>query len=229
MIAGIKGTSLIDYPGKVAAVLYTRRCSFRCPFCHNRELVLGKEHDTMTEEQALKKVSARRGFADGVVITAVSRQFIPDSGTDESIRELGFLVKLDTNGYQPEVLGSLLSSQAVDCIAMDIKTSWDKYSEAAGIEVDIARLEKSINLIKSSGIEHEFRTTCVPALVESEDIEKISGLVGGSGLYTLQQFQPENTLDSRYSSLTPYSRDKLEDFLEIARKRAASCRLIGIQ
>jgi pyruvate formate lyase activating enzyme len=230
MIAGIKGTSLIDYPGTVAAVIYTGSCNFRCPFCHNKELVSGDPSTQLSEERAIEMLASRCGFIDGVVVTGGEPTVYPglvDLITE--IKRLGFRVKLDTNGYRPETLSLLISTEAPDFIAMDIKTSWGKYEQATGVRVDIKRIQESIEIIKKSGIEHEFRTTCVPMMVDGGDIEEISRIVGGSGLYTLQQFQPENTLDPGYAGVIPYRRETLMEFLETARKNTTPCRLIGLK
>jgi pyruvate formate lyase activating enzyme len=229
-IAGIKGISLIDYPQKVATVLYLSQCNFRCPFCHNKELVLGKGTSPLAEEPVLEILASRRDFVDGIVITGGEPTIYP--GLLEllgSIKKLGFAVKLDTNGYNSGVLQLLFAARVVDFVAMDIKTSWKKYNQATGIKVNVDRLRESLNLIKHSNIEHEFRTTCVPSLVDDEDIKEISRLVDSSGLFTLQQYQPENTLNSDYTSIIPYSHHKLLDFLEIARRNTTPCRLTGLQ
>ncbi len=175
-------------------------------------------------------LAARCGFIDGVVITGGEPTI--HLGLGEllaAIKKLGFRIKLDTNGYKPKELESFFRAKSVDFVAMDIKTSWEKYPQATDIKADINRLEESIELIKNSGIEHEFRTTCVPSLVDSKDIEKISKLAGKSGLFTLQQFQPGNTLRPEYSTIVPYSSDRLKGFLEIARRNTAKCRLIGLR
>lgn len=206
------------------------RCSFRCPFCHNRQLVLEEDLQAIPAEQILQTLSARQDFIDGVVITGGEPTLNGNlHGLINSVKMLGFPVKLDTNGYNPEVLEKLIDSRAVDYIAMDIKTTWHKYNMATGISADTRRLITSVSLIKDSGIDHEFRTTCVPTIVDGEDIEIISRLVGHSSGYTLQQFQPENTLDSNYEQIAPYPASVLKEFLEIARQNTASCRLIGIQ
>ncbi len=144
-----------------------------------------------------------------------------------ALKELRVAVKLDTNGYRPDVLSRLIGSGNIDYIAMDIKTSRAKYSRAAGVGIDFGRISESIGLIKSSKIDYEFRTTCVPALVEAEDIEEISKLAGISSTLTLQQFNPENTLDNSYRTVKPYSEEVLNGFLELASRNTASCRLIG--
>lgn len=174
-------------------------------------------------------LSSRRGFIDGVVITGGEPTL--HSGIHElvaGIKQMGFAVKLDTNGYLPDVLETLLHDSMVDFVSMDIKTSWGKYDRAAGIKIDRTRLEKSVALIKESGIEYEFRTTCVPSIVEHDDIEQISRLTGGQGLFTIQQFQPENTMDPAYRTIEPYPPETLLQFRDIALRNNARCRVIGI-
>jgi pyruvate formate lyase activating enzyme len=214
----------------VSTVIYTNRCNFRCPFCHNPDLALDRGTEVIRSEEFLKTISARLGFIDGVVITGGEPTLQWDlEGFTTEIRKTGMLVKLDTNGSHPEVLERLLADRRLDFIAMDIKTSRGKYKMAAGVDVDINRLDRSIELIKESGIDFEFRTTCVPSLVDENDIMEISRLVGKQGCYTLQQFQPKVTLDTGYSGVVPYHYDKLHGFLEIARKNTKSCRLIGLR
>jgi pyruvate formate lyase activating enzyme len=183
----------------------------------------------VTEETVYDMLAARKSFIDGVVITGGEPTL--HHGLYEliaAIKQMGFAVKLDTNGYLPDVLEKLFNDGMVDFVSMDIKTSWHKYDRATGIKIDRARLEKSVTLIKESGIDHEFRTTCVPLLVESDDIEQISRIVGNQGLFTLQQFQPEHTMDPEYRTAIPYTAETLLQFRDIALHNAASCRVIGI-
>lgn len=213
----------------MATVLYLDRCNFRCPFCHNGDLVLDRESEQATIHTILDKVKSRREFIDGVVITGGEPTI--HAGLQEILAALkGFdlPVKLDTNGYRPDVLAQIFDGRHIDFVAMDIKTSPAKYSVAAGIPIDTGRILDSIELIKRSGIEHEFRTTCVPNLVEQSDIEEISMIAGSSSTYTLQQFNPDNTLDPAYRTVTPYTKETLIGFLETARQNVARCRLIGI-
>ncbi len=192
--------------------------------------MLGETIEAVSEEKVLEMLASRRDFIDGVVITGGEPTISPKlHELIATIKELKLAVKLDTNGYNPEVLEMLLATAEVDFVAMDIKTTWPKYDQATGIAVDTNRLRKSMALIKASGVDYEFRTTCVPPLVGSEDIEEISKMVGASGQFTLQQFQPENTLDPNYERVTPYPLATLVDFLEIARRNTASCRLTGLQ
>ncbi len=210
-------------------MIYTKGCNFRCPFCHNSSLVLGINNESITQPDVIDILASRRGFIDGVVITG-GEPCLHDGLGDliESIKSFGFAVKLDTNGYFPEVLQRLIDDSLIDYIAMDIKTAWGKYSKAAGVDIDVLRLKQSINLIKQSGLDFEFRTTCVPSLVDGEDIEEIGRMVGNKGRYTLQQFQPVDTLSEEYKGLSPYPFGVLRDFLEIARRNVPGSRLIGI-
>jgi pyruvate formate lyase activating enzyme len=194
-VTAIKGISLIDYPRKIATVLYLNHCNFRCPFCHNGHLLFSRHDNSIDLPAVLEKVKTRRDFIDGVVISGGEPTIHP--GLQElvaALKELRVAVKLDTNGYRPDVLSRLIGSGNIDYIAMDIKTSRAKYSRAAGVGIDFGRISESIGLIKSSKIDYEFRTTCVPALVEAEDIEEISKLAGISSTLTLQQFSPENKI-----------------------------------
>jgi len=220
--------SLLDYPGKVAMVLFASKCNFRCPFCHNRELVLGQDITQLLQDEVLQELQQRQGFIDGVVISGGEPTI--HNGLAEfigKIKETGLAVKLDTNGYKPDVLKELFKEKLLDYVAMDIKTSWGKYSKAAGIEVDCERLKESVELIKASGAQYEFRTTCVPGLVDESDIEEISRLTDKGGLFTLQQFRPKGTLDESYAQITPYLPARLQYFLALARRNSSNCRLIG--
>jgi pyruvate formate lyase activating enzyme len=210
-------------------VLYTTRCNFRCPFCHNGQLVLEEDIEPLSIETIYDMLSARQGFIDGVVITGGEPTLFRElEELIAGIRRMELAVKLDTNGYLPDVLEKLLRSGTLDFVSMDIKTSWAKYDRATGIKADRARLEKSVTLIKESGIEHEFRTTCVPSLVDGDDIEQISRIVSGQGLFTLQQFQPEHTMNPEYRTVQPYPAETLLQFKDIALQYTASCRIIGI-
>ena len=212
----------------MATVLFASRCNFRCPFCHNRELVLGQDITQLPQDDVLQELQQRQGFIDGVVISGGEPTI--HNGLAEfigKIKETGLAVKLDTNGYKPDVLKELFKENLLNYVAMDIKTSWGKYSKAAGIEVDCERLKESVELIKASGAQYEFRTTCVPGLVDESDIEEISHLNGDGGLFTLQQFRPKGTLDESYAQINPYLPARLQYFLALARRNSPNCRLIG--
>jgi len=217
-IRGWVRTSLIDYPGKIAAVLFTSGCNFRCPYCQNSELVLHPESlPAIDPVEIFQFLTRRRGLIDGVVITGGEPTL--QNGLEHFLRkvkELGLATKVDTNGYRPQVLRELLERGLLDCVAVDIKTSLAKYPLAAGMPVDVRRIEESVGLILSSGVDHEFRTTVVPGIVAPEDVEEIAKLIAGAGKYILQQFRPQVTLDPRFREITPYPAQTLLEMAQAA-------------
>jgi len=217
-INGFLGVSLIDYPEKISSVIYTSPCNFRCPFCHNPDLIPANK-GTMDEADVLDDIYDRREFIDGITLTGgeplLQEQLVPFL---EKIKNMGLLVKIDTNGYMPEKLGEMIKNRLVDYVAMDIKSSFEKYSKATGIEIAVNRIFKSIEVIMDSRIGYEFRTTAVPGLVEAEDFHKIGENIEGAFLYVIQQFENKNTFDKKYLDITPYPNRQLEEFSEIMQK-----------
>ncbi len=212
-------TSLIDYPDHIATVLFTGGCNFRCPSCHNADLVLrpaGMPDLPLDEVWAF--VSRRAGLVDGVVVTGgeptLQGSLIPFL---RRVREHGLDVKLDTNGYRPDVLLALLEAGLVDYVAMDIKAPPDKYPLLAGrADLDVARLGQSIALLQGCSIPHEFRTTVVPGLLCEADVNEIARWIAGAERYMLQQFRPLGTLDPALEAVTPYPLEKLQTMAECA-------------
>jgi pyruvate formate lyase activating enzyme len=219
-IRGWVKTSLIDYPGKIATVLFTSGCNFRCPYCQNSDLVLHPESlPEIDPAEIFQLLTRRRGLIDGMVITGGEPTL--QKGLDDFLRkvkELGLGVKLDTNGYRPQVLRELLGQGLLDYVAMDIKTSPAKYPLAAGVPVDVRRIKESVRLILSSGIDHEFRTTVVPGIVALEDVEEIAKLIAEAGKYILQQFRPQGTLDPRFGEIAPYPAQTLLEMAQVAER-----------
>jgi len=228
MICGYKDLSLIDYPGLMAPVVFLGGCNFRCPFCYNRHLALEPEKMArFTVEETLERIKDARPLAAGVVITGGEPTLW--SGLKDFIirlKALGFKVKLDTNGSLPEVLAELLDQKLLDYIAMDIKSPLENYSQAAGVEVDTARISQSIELIKSSGVEHQFRTTCVPGCIDESAVESICSLLGKGEHYNLQNFQPVNTIDPQYMRVQPFPADRMERFRLICRRAGLETKVI---
>jgi pyruvate formate lyase activating enzyme len=170
-INGFEGVSLVDYPGKVCAIVFTSPCNFKCPFCHN-PLLIPVNKDVKNVDDILNDLSDRSDFIEGVTITGGEPTLQPDLAEfAAALKSLKLLVKLDTNGYRPQSIKELLDKKLVDYIAMDIKTSFEKYPAACGTKVDISKIKESIAVIMSSGIDYEFRTTVVPGLVDREDAE----------------------------------------------------------
>ncbi len=218
-IKGFVGISLIEYPGKVTSVVFTGGCPFRCPFCHNGSLVLGQTGlSGYSEEVILSRLKLRSGFCDGIVISG--GEPLMHSGLEKFIRqvkEMGLLVKLETNGYFPEPLSRLLESRLLDFVSMDLKTSINKYNQAAGVYVDWWRIEHSIALLNNNPVDHEFRTTLVPGLVTRSDIPEMAMVLGRDSKWVLQSFRPKETLDPAYSLLAPYNEKQTAELLSLAR------------
>lgn len=217
-IKGFVGISLIEYPGKIACALFTGGCPFRCPFCHNHSLVCDPGSlPGIDEADLFTRLSQRAGFCDGVVISGGEPLMHP--GLErfiEKVRELGFAIKLDTNGFYPESLSRLLAKKLLDFVSMDIKSSVGKYAQVCGVHVDWWRIERSMNLLKQNTVAHEFRTTLVPGLVSSQDILEMAMTIGNQATWVLQSFRPQSTLDPAYSDLLPYSESEMMDMLRLA-------------
>lgn len=212
--------TLIDYPGKIAATVFTVGCNFRCPFCHNPELVVaGWERGSVSEKEFFDFLGKRKGKLDGVCITG-GEPTIQKDIVDfiQTIKELGFLVKLDSNGTRPDVLKKLVGRKLVDYIAMDIKNSINRYEKACmsdiidgktyGIDTDRIRL--SVDLIRHSGIDYEFRTTVVPGIHRYADFDEIARWLDGSKKYVLQAYREGKIIDSRIKEKIKKNRLDLE-------------------
>ena len=166
--------SLIDYPGKIAAVVFTQGCNLNCSFCHNRQLIpLESSSPLLPVEEVLETLRERRGFLDAVVISG-GEPTLQEGLVDflAQVRSLGFATKLDTNGTRPEVIKSLLKQRLLDFIAMDLKAPLARYSEICGAKVDLAAVKASVRIIRQAGIEHQFRTTMIPQLSE-RDVQRM--------------------------------------------------------
>jgi pyruvate formate lyase activating enzyme len=231
-ICGVHGVSLIDYPARIASVVFLGGCNFRCPFCQNVSLVEGyRALSSVTEDSVLALLGRRRGFIDGVVITGGEPLMHGEELTRllARLRETRLSIKVDTNGYDADMVQEVVMRGLVDYVAMDVKTSLEKYHVAAGRRVAVDRIQKSIGVIMGSSIEYEFRTTCVPGLVEKSDIEGIARLIQGARRYYLQQYRADRpTLDPAYMKLFPYSGEELEELRIIARPYVESVDVRGI-
>ncbi len=219
MFKGWVRTSLIDYPDHIATVLFTGGCNFRCPFCHNTSLVLAPNSLPDINLDTLWDFLARRwGLINGVVITGGEPTLQPDLiPTLRQIRSYGLPIKLDTNGYHPDMLTALLEYDLIDYVAMDIKAPLEKYALLTGLpQIDPARIESSIALIQKSKVAYEFRTTVVPGILDREDIAAIARWIEGADLYSLQQFRPQNTLVQDLQKAAPYSNEVISSLAQAA-------------
>ncbi|MBR6638440.1 MAG: anaerobic ribonucleoside-triphosphate reductase activating protein [Lachnospiraceae bacterium] len=204
IIQGFSKTSLLDYPGHIAADVFTAGCNFRCPFCHNSDLVLTPATE-YSEEEVLSVLKKRRGILEGVCITGGEPTLQPDLlDFMHKLRELDYKIKLDTNGYHPEVLRAVLLEGLADYVAIDIKNSLAKYPLTAGIS-DFCQenIKESISLLMNSDIDYEFRTTVVRELHTAEDLTDIAHMLGGCKQYFLQSFKDSgNVISDGFSAYT---------------------------
>jgi pyruvate formate lyase activating enzyme len=211
-IGGFQKTSLLDYPGNVAAIVWTIGCNFRCPFCYNPQLVRGDVEPIPTQE-ILDFLETRKGKLDAISITGGEPLVHEDIESFlTSIKDKGFLVKVDTNGSYPERLQRLLTQNLVDYVSMDIKASKDKYNLVTGVNVDIDAIDTSIQLIKDHAPDYEFKTTVIPTFHTKEDIVHIAEWIKGSKRYFLQQFKSNTPLlSSDLARVSPYTMEELEE------------------
>ena len=209
-VIGIEKSSFIDYPGKICTVYFTPGCNFRCAYCHNSPAVMGKG-ELIKEEEILLYLEKRKKFVDAVCISGGEPTL--QQGLDLFIKKLkskGFFVKLDTNGTNPDILQKLLDKKLIDYVAMDIKGPLYKYSLLVGREVDVEPIKESINIIKNSKIDYEFRTTICKELLSPNDIRDIANLLKGSKAYYLQNFKDGDTILAGKGKFTPYNMKELK-------------------
>jgi pyruvate formate lyase activating enzyme len=229
-IKGFQGTSLLDFPGRLASLVFFGGCNLTCPFCHNPSLVLtpGELPDYPTDE-LLDELAERRRFIDGVVVSGGEPTLDPQlPELLRAVKKLGLQVKLDTNGLAPAVIEGLLAEDLVDLLALDLKTAPQRYGELHSGPVDIDALRRSVQLVLESGVDYEFRTTCVPQLVEEADIHAIGKLVRGAAGWTLQQFVPRHALAAATRDLEPHPPATIRRFAELAGAYVAEVGVRGL-
>lgn len=215
-IGGLQKLTLIDYPGHIAATVFTVGCNFRCPFCHNPELILNSKYqiENILENIFFDFLKERRDKLEGVCITGGEPTIQPDIiEFIGKIKDLGFKVKLDTNGARPDVLRRLYNEKLLDFVAMDIKSDPENYDKITNSKVDLERIKLSVDLIRNSGVDYEFRTTVVPGLHKEEDFVKIGQWLRGSKKYVLQRYVESKILDP---SLKKKTKGKKLDLEKIA-------------
>lgn len=229
LIGGLQKTTLIDFPGKVACTVFTVGCNFRCPFCHNKDLVTLKNFkksglEEISEQSFFEFLQKRQKILDGVCISGGEPTLQPDLFSFcQKIKKTGFKIKLDTNGSHPQVIKRLIRKKLLDFIAMDIKTAFAEYQKAVYIKCQISDIKDSIKLILNSGLKYEFRTTLVPKihnkkniLQMADDLKKTAAKVGIKAdkiVYFLQSFRPQNCFNPSYLKLKPFLAKELEEIL----------------
>lgn len=215
--AGFQKLTLLDYPEKVACILFTMGCNFRCPFCHNASLVRAENKAEISEEEVLSFLKKRKGVMDGVCISG-GEPLLYDGLGDfiKKVKALGYSVKLDTNGSLPEKLKALVRERLVDYVAMDIKNSFESYDKTTGIKTDLNNIKESLAFLLSGTVEYEFRTTLVKELHTDEDMESIGKMIKGAKRYFLQNFVDSG--DVLCDNMHPLTEDELEKMMQIAKK-----------
>lgn len=199
-IAGLQKNSMVDFPGKISAVVFTQGCNMNCGYCHNRRLIkFAEENDIYDEDGVLAFLEKRRGLLDGVVVSGGEPTLQKDLPCFiERVKKMGFKTKLDTNGTDPECLRALISSGLLDYVAMDIKAPLCKYGKVCCSRVDTDKLMESIEILKNSFIEYEFRTTYTPEL-NDDDLRDISRIIKGAKKYVLQQYREVDRIEGNYT------------------------------
>ena len=197
---GLQKLSMIDFPGHISAVVFAPRCNYACPYCHNPSLLALKPSDGISAEEVLSFLSRRVGLLEGVTVTGgeptLSRD-LPDFL--RRVKGMGFRIKLDTNGSNPDMVEELLEEKLLDYIAMDLKTLPERYPELVGAPINIEpRLKESISLAMGSGVPYEFRTTCVRSFLSEAVVERLGEMIEGAALWSFQQCNPENVLKPEF-------------------------------
>lgn len=215
-IAGIIKQSFVDYPGCIAAAIFVHGCNMNCVFCHNRH-ILGCEakNNCIDDKQALNLLEKRKRFLDGVVISGGEPTLQPDLEVFiQKSKQMGYLIKLDTNGTRPEVVRKLIEKGLLDYIAMDVKAPLEKYSEICRCGIDQKSIIESMSVIMNSGVDYEFRTTCCPQL-DDNDLVEIGRLVYGAKKYVLQQYRKtdENGRYAGYEMVRGFHSNAVRDML----------------
>lgn len=228
VLGGLQKNSFIDFPGKISAVIFLSGCNFDCPYCHNPDLAKPcREYPLDLDTDAiLDFLRERKGFLEGVVISGGEPTLQDDlANLCKEIKQMGYPVKMDTNGSRPRVLKELIYAGLVDYIAMDIKTDPSNYSPLIHKDVNSDNIIESIRLILASGLPHEFKTTCIKPLVSVNIVDSISRLIDGANLYALQRFQNKEVLNPAFFDENEYQiqEDELLHFKSLAESRVKSC------
>jgi pyruvate formate lyase activating enzyme len=232
MIRALIETSLVDWDGKISTVVFFDACNFRCPFCQNWKLICSPQNFPVIEWQTIaEKLKTKKGWVDGVVLTGgeplVNRKEVFE--ISKKIKNLGLAVKLDTNGAYPTMMKELINSKLIDYVAMDVKAPLDeRYATAAGRKANIGAISESITTLLSGCIDYEFRTTCVPQIIDRQSLIQIGEAIKGAHKWALQAYVPENAYKKAYRKELPaeYMR-QLEEYLTVAKQYVANALLRG--
>ena len=222
-IGGLQQCSLIDYPEKLCAIVFTIGCNFRCPYCHNPELV-DETADEIKTEEIFRFLKSREGKLDAVTITGGEPTMHDDLVSFiQRIKKLGFLVKLDTNGTRPDMIEALQKNKLVDYFAMDIKAPLNRYCEIVAHPVNVDNVSKSIALLINGNIPYEFRTTTLKALLTTQDFHEIGKSIAGANRYYLQRFVPSKLLNPAFLNMETYTETEFQEIREIMNMYVHEC------
>lgn len=226
-IAGFQKLTLVDYPGKAAALIFLAGCNMRCPFCHNKDLVINPSKCTLIEEEeVLDYLKKRKKLLDGVVISGGEPTLQKDlEAFLVKIKDLGYLIKLDTNGSKPDKIQEFIYKGLVDYIAMDVKNRFLKYPITIGrTDFNLSNIDKSIAILKGGDVDYEFRTTIINELHNDEDMKELSKMLKGAKRYYLQKFEDSDTVIKQGAFTSP-SEEKMEHFLDIVKEEIPEAKL----
>lgn len=228
-IGGLQKTTLIDFPGRIAATIFLCGCNFRCPWCYSSELVLPekiKNQPKITEKEFFKFLKSRKELLEGVVVCGGEPTINKDlPNFAREIKSLGFLVKIDTNGSNPQMLKNLIDKKLIDYVATDIKGPKGKYSQLTGIKADIKKIQKSIDILREDKVDYEFRSTIVPSLHTKEDVIEMAKWISGAKRYYLQNFRSEKTIDPNFEKIEPYPQEFLLEIQKIISPFFETCQI----
>jgi pyruvate formate lyase activating enzyme len=226
VFGGIEKFTLIDYPGKIACMAYTIGCNFRCPYCHNPELVDETTDVALSEQEFFDFLDTRKGMLDGVVITGGEPTMHADlPRVMQEIKDRGFLVKLDSNGTNPKMLRDVIKKGIVDYLAMDIKSPLSLYGRTVARPVDTEAIQESVALIMASSVPYEFRTTLVKGMLSEGDIRQIGREIQGAKLYVLQKFVSTKILNPQFRHKTSYSDEEMKEFQDMLSVYVDQCHI----
>jgi pyruvate formate lyase activating enzyme len=235
-IGGLEKLSLLDYPNNIAAIIFTQGCNFRCGFCYNPMLVWPTDKKNkkglslINEKDLFLFLRSRLNRLDGVVISGGEPTIHSDLPSFiKKIKDLGLLIKLDTNGTNPEMLDYLWQKKLIDYVAMDLKAPWNKYEKVVACKINCSFIKKSVKLLIEKKIPHEFRTTLIPKFHKEEDIIKMGEMIKGADAWFLQKFVPSNNLlNSKFSKIKPYNDNKMKELAKIGEKYVKNCKARGL-
>jgi len=229
-IKGFQGTSLLDFPGRIASLVFWGGCNLTCPFCHNPPLVLEPDsYPDLDPVELLADLAGRKSFIDGVVVSGGEPTLHSDLLTFlKEVKALGLLVKLDTNGLAPQFIAELIDKELLDYLAIDLKTSPERYPELHSGAVSPDKLVETLRLCATAPVELEYRTTCVPGWIDEDVIVTLGELIDGAPLWALQQYHPEHALCEKAQDLTPYPSEQIQSFADLAGRYAQRVIMRGV-